>query len=37
MFNEEQGAEKTAGEGDEQGVAESPVVGLGNGSFLVLH
>jgi hypothetical protein len=37
MPNEQQGAEKTAGEGDEQAVAEGPIIGLDNRSVMVLH
>jgi hypothetical protein len=36
LANEEQGTEKTEGEGDEQNVAESRVIGLDNGNVLVL-
>jgi hypothetical protein len=36
ISSEEQGAEKTAEEGDEQDVAESPIIGLDNGSVMVL-
>jgi hypothetical protein len=37
MANEEQGTEKTEGEGDEQDVGESPVIGLDNGSVSVFY
>jgi hypothetical protein len=37
MANEEQGTEKTEGEGDEQDVGKSPVIGFDNGSASVLH
>lgn len=37
MANEEQGAKETKNEGEEQDVGESAVIGLNNGSTVVLH